>query len=168
MNSTLLENNISLAEALDFEHEADVIDGFMSRYNVSEQEAIEIFEETKKWLWLASKSKEEASFNLAMESPLMIIDEMWHNFILYTKHYHQFCMGKLNKFIHHIPTPSSHKEKEKLALAASPLREIERKKKKTYRQLSFIYDKLGPETVIKWYEELPSKYTPEYIQTLKK
>lgn len=163
-----LKADNKLLESLDFGHEEDIIDGFVSRYNVSIEEAEEILDETKKWLWLASQTQNDDVTGLVMDKPLMIIDEMWHNFILYTKHYQKFCLERLNKFIHHIPTPSWAKKDMEILSSDNINSEIDKINEDKYKQLSFIYDKLGPETVIKWYEEYPSKYTPDYIASIRK
>lgn len=163
-----LKFSCSLAEALDFEHEEDIIDGFINRYNITRSEAKEIFEETKKWLWLASETEKDNAQNLFIDTPLAIIDEMWHNFILYTKHYHKYCIEKFQKFIHHTPTSSKIKEENRISLENNPVEAIRKKREETHSQLSYIYDKLGAETVIKWYEEFPSKYNPDRLATIKK
>jgi len=166
--TTELLNNCTLEEALDCENEALVIEGFMKRYAVSQTEAEAIFGETKKWLWLAAKASDEDNISLGIEKPLLVIDEMWHNFILHTKQYHQYCMKKFRKFIHHEPTPESEKLKFQEQVANNPTAEIAKWKEKYQAQLSYIYDNLGAETVIKWYEEIPSKYTVTYLESIKK
>ncbi|GAB3335866.1 hypothetical protein GCM10027429_18510 [Marivirga atlantica] len=158
----------SLEEALDFDNSSDVIAGFMNRYNVSEAEAEAIFEETKKWLWLAAKASEEEKFSLSIDKPLAIIDEMWHNFILHTRSYHKYCMEKFRKFIHHEPTSTKAKLAYQEKVSENPTAEIKAWKDRYQKQLAYIYDNLGAETVVKWYEELPSKYNPTYLETLKK
>lgn len=168
METILSKSNKSLSIALDCENEEDIIEGFIERYSVSKEEAKDIFEETKKWLWAASKSSEEDSLSMTIDSSLLIIDEMWHTFILHTKYYHDFCMNKLKKFIHHLPTPKGQKDSEQIRFENNPVAIIEERKAQTYNQLSFLYDNLGAETVIKWYEEYPTKYTPEYIRKIKK
>jgi hypothetical protein len=165
---TAVLNRPSLAEALDCEDESLVIEGFMDRYNVSEDEARSIFEETKKWLWLSAQTDESEHVSLGIDKPLLVIDEMWHNFLMYTRVYHRFCMDKLKKFIHHEPTPKAEKIKRQQRVAENPEKEYKKWKESYYQQLSFIYDHLGPETVIKWYEELPTKYTPEYLSSIKR
>jgi len=158
----------TLEEALDFENGSVVIEGFMTRYNVSQEEAERIFNETKKWLWLAAKASDEEKFSLSIDKPLEIIDEMWHNFILHTKQYHKYCLEKFRKFIHHEPTPEKVKVDFQHKISVNPSTEIKEWKERYQKQLSYIYDNLGAETVIKWYEELPSKYTPAYLESLKK
>jgi len=167
MITTQLEYTCSLEEALDCENQHEVIEGFMNRYNVSQTEAEEIFEETKKWLWLAAKS-EESGLSLSIDKPLLVIDEMWHNFILYTKYYQNYCLNKFNKFIHHLPTSKSTKEAHQIKMDENPTIEINKWEKAYHKQLSYIYDELGAETVMKWYEEFPTKYNTSYLNTIKK
>lgn len=162
------EVTCSLENALDFENENIVVEGFMNRYDVSEQEAYAIFHETKKWLWLAAKASDEEKMTLSIDKPLLIIDEMWHNFILHTKQYHKYCMDKFKKFIHHEPTPNTEKEQYQNRMATNPTLEIKKWKEKYQEQLSYIYDNLGPETVVKWYEEIPTKYSTDYLDSIKK
>jgi hypothetical protein len=157
----------SLKEALDCEYEALILDGFMHRYQVDEDEARAIFQETKKWLWLAAKASEEESMSLFIDKPLLVIDEMWHNFILYTRQYQRYCMEKFKKFIHHAPTPKSKELQAQYAVQVDLSNSASQLKQKYEQQLSYIYDHLGAETVLKWYEELPAKYTPEYLQQIK-
>lgn len=161
------KKNTSLEKALDCENEPAIIDGFMKRYDVSEQEAKDIFHETKKWLWVAAEAAEE-DMNLAIDKPLQVIDEMWHNFILYTRSYHKYCMDKFKRFIHHEPTPSSEKTRFKNEFLKNPSEVIRQKRERQQKQLSFLYDKLGAETIIRWYEELPSKYTEQYLNQIRK
>ncbi|MFT4925688.1 MAG: hypothetical protein ACI8WB_001783 [Phenylobacterium sp.] len=35
--------------------------------------------------------------------PSEVVDVAWHEFILFTKNYQQFCHGALGRFLHHIP-----------------------------------------------------------------
>ena len=75
-----MKNSISLEKIRSYNNE-DLICRFLDIYEIDEAEAINIFEETKKWLWLCSNAK----FDLIIDDSLIIIDEMWHNFILFTK-----------------------------------------------------------------------------------
>jgi len=153
-------------EDLECEKEDIIIEGFMERYSVSEDEAKEIFEETKKWLWLASQSNSNEA--LFIDKPLLIIDEMWHTFILHTKQYYSFCLSNFKKLIHHLPTPPSEKVNHQKALEENPSEMIKRHEERLKKQYSLIYDKLGPETLLKWYDTIAQKYTPEYIKSIKK
>lgn len=35
--------------------------------------------------------------------PSKVVDDLWHEFILFTKHYDEFCKQALGKFLHHTP-----------------------------------------------------------------
>ncbi|WKK73621.2 hypothetical protein QYS49_16960 [Marivirga salinae] len=168
MIQEITKTNKTLLSALDCDEDNIIIEGFMDRYTVNREEATEILQETKKWLWLASENiKEKKGFRLFIDNSLLIIDEMWHNFILHTRIYQKFCNEKLNLFVHHEPTPAS----EKIIGFDS---EVEKHKfqneqeEKLSQQLSYIYDKLGAETVSKWYEEFPEKFNEEKIHDLKR
>ncbi|QSE96102.1 glycine-rich domain-containing protein [Fulvivirga lutea] len=157
-----LDNELSLAE-----NEEVVIQGFMDRYDVDYEEAKEIFEETKKFLELASDMSQEGQ-SLFVDKPLLIIDEMWHTFILHTKQYMQFCLGKFNRFIHHVPTSNKEKMALNERLSTNPSLVLQEQEEKLKDQYSRIYDKFGADTLLKWYETWPTKYTPEYIGKIKK
>lgn len=166
-----IEEQLDLIEDFDSVSKTDegvVIRGFMDRYDVDYYEAAEIFTETKKFLALAAEVDANHGQSLFIDQPLLIIDEMWHTFILHTKQYFNFCFEKFNRFIHHRPTPKSEIAKTEKQLQANPTLAIEEAKLKLEKQYSLIYDKYGPETLIKWYEEWPMKYTPEYLNKIKK
>ncbi|MBL6447134.1 hypothetical protein JMN32_12500 [Fulvivirga sp. 29W222] len=158
---------IDLMEATDCDTEKIVIEGFMERYNVSYEEAKDIFIETKKWLWLASKTQNSETA-LFIDKPLLIIDEMWHNFILHTKLYYKFCIQHFKRFIHHDPTPPNIKQEQRNSLIENPTKALKEHEERLKKQYSIIYDNLGAETLLKWYETMAEKYTPEYIQSIKK
>ena len=71
----------------------------------SQEAASEGFDETLRFLFLCSLS----SSNL---TPSHYIDEIWHEFILFTRTYHQFCNEKFACFIHHQPSNNRTNEKE--------------------------------------------------------
>lgn len=54
-------------------------------------------EETLKFLVLAHESRSMAC------TPSHRIDLVWHEFILFTRHYTAFCQEQFGKFIHHDP-----------------------------------------------------------------
>lgn len=43
------------------------------------------------------------SGNKFVAMPSQIVDELWHEFILYTRDYQQFCAKAFGKFMHHTP-----------------------------------------------------------------
>lgn len=163
--SSLLQE---LDTVLDCESENLVIEGFMDRYEVTYEEAADIFEQTKKWLWLASKTKDVDEEGLFMDRSLLIIDEMWHTFILHTKQYYKFCFDHFKRFIHHVPTSRMEKLKVRQDYEERPYEMTKKYEERLKRQYGLIYDELGPDTLLKWYNTLAKKYTPEYIKSIKK
>lgn len=135
----------------------------MDMYAINQVETIEIFQETKKFLFI---SPIEGVF---IPDDLLIIDEMWHNFILFTSVYHEFSRQFFdNKYLHHIP--ASKKDKDAHNLLADEQPELARAEylQKMQKLISITYDHLGEETVRKWFQEYPIKYSKENIKALRK
>ena len=94
----------------------EVIDRFLRIYQIEYCDAQIIFKELLKFLYLSDLNIEERKMNpnipiLTIFSFNTIIDEMWHNFILFTNDYSLFCKKYLNNFIHHAPSTKVEKEK---------------------------------------------------------
>lgn len=73
-----------------------LIERYSNKENVNTENAKLHFTALKKFLKLSSDTSRPCF-------PSKDIDEIWHNFILFTKDYQFFCNNYLNKFIHHIP-----------------------------------------------------------------
>ena len=58
--------------------------------------------ETVKFLNLIHTTNEKLS-------PSLVVDLVWHEFILFTRYYQEFCMTHFNRFIHHTPSENSEK-----------------------------------------------------------
>jgi len=163
----------SLSEVLTYQNE-DIVYRFMDHFDLGREESMEIFEETKKWLWLLATKKQKSLNSNEKMSPLFIdesivmIDEMWHTFILYTVHYRKFCHENFGFFIDHTPTSKVEKDLYYKKLRNNPEDIKREKEEKLKTQYSFIYDNLGEETLIKWYGEFPEKYSLEIIKELRK
>ena len=77
----------------------DKIEVIANRFNVdSSQLLIELI----KYLVITNESEKTTS-------PSYLVDLVWHEFILCTKYYHQFCTEKFGKFIHHTPDSKPNK-----------------------------------------------------------
>lgn len=59
--------------------------------------------EVLKFLFLCSRSPNTLT-------PSKLIDDIWHEFILFTRSYQSFCEQHLNRFIHHQPSQSPKSE----------------------------------------------------------
>ena len=69
------------------------IDAIANRFDV---DSSQLLVELLKYLIITNDSKETTS-------PSYLVDLAWHEFILCTKYYHQFCSNKFGRFIHHTP-----------------------------------------------------------------
>jgi organic radical activating enzyme len=157
-----------------------IIYKFLESYDISFEAAEDLFNETKKWLWLCAKRKKEMAelpdsadkFNLFVDDSMLMLDEMWHTFVLFTKKYAAFCRKYFGMFLHHLPT--SKEEKEEIAERLKTNREavIAEAKEKTRKQYEYIYDALGEEmgaaTLNKWYKTYAQFYTKPMIHYLRK
>lgn len=161
----------SLDELASFKNN-NVIYYFMENYGVTFDEGNEIFEETKKWLWLCATSK-SIQVNggkapvLFIDNPIIIIDEMWHTFILFTREYRNFCLDYFGQIVEHIPTIKAGRDfyNERLKIDLEKVQE--ERKALTERQYNFVYDHLGEETLLTWYRKFPEKYSIDQIDELR-
>jgi hypothetical protein len=155
----------SLDEALRYRND-EVVERFTANYNVSNQDAERIFLEAKKWVWLLAKANEDRRNGLSVprlviDNYLIFIDEMWHNFILFTKEYQEYCHDKFGFFVHHNPTPQKTKQalREELKTDAGFGKTLDIRRE----QYSYIYDHLGGETLLLWYDKLSDQYPPHFF-----
>lgn len=71
------------------------------------------------------------------------IDNMWHTFLLFTKDYHEFCSNYLGGvFFHHEPIVDMNDNHLD-----------ERYEQELTLYLSYIYDNLGEDTLMRWFEQ---------------
>ena len=150
---------VELNDVLNYKNE-NVIYRFTKIYAITEEEANDIFCETLKWLWLSQK----VNYPFFVDDSISIIDEMWHNFILFTKDYNDFCKKYFGKYIHHQPTT-----KEDAQIWKNDWnKQLKDFEKKLEEQYGIIYDTLGSATLEKWYSEYAEKYSAEKIKYLLK
>jgi hypothetical protein len=153
-----LNGGASLEEVLQYEN-GDVIDGFLKSFNVTKEEAQNIFKETLKWLWYCKQKESQGSRTI--DSSLLMLDEMWHTFILYSVDYFKFCRKHFSGYIHHQPTTESEIKKFKKMSAT------ERKEQKR-KQFECVYELLGKDTFIQWYHVFPEEYPRDRVLELRK
>ncbi len=88
-------------EVLNFEF-PDLLDRLVNKLGISHDEAINLFNDTKRFLYLSGNVP-------GTWSPPEKIDACWHEFILYTHEYTDFCHQHFGRFIHHYPRrPNDH------------------------------------------------------------
>lgn len=69
------------------------------KLGVSIEEAENLFVETLKYLYVCRQARKAR----IPVSPSLVLDDGWHNFVLFTKEYARFCEGCVGEFIHHVP-----------------------------------------------------------------
>lgn len=155
-------NENQLTKLLSFT-DVNVISRFMDTYDVPENEVEDILSETLKFLYISQIP------GIFIPDDLLIIDEMWHNLILFTPLYHKFSEEYMNTpYFHHLPATKAEKDQKKEELKVSHDTSRENYLKKLEFLLSTTYDYFGEETVEKWFELYPKKYSKENIKNLKK
>ncbi|MFC3909298.1 hypothetical protein ACFORL_09470 [Legionella dresdenensis] len=107
--------------------------------------------ELLKFFWLSEKHKNEQfnvpdnpalNFVCSIHPEMKEIDDLWHTFLLFTQDYMDFCDQYFKHYIHHVPLD---KEKNLAAMdEESYITELQ-------NYLSYIYDNLGEDTVVKWF-----------------
>lgn len=143
-------------------HNENILSRFTDLFAVTETEADDIFTETKKFLFVC---REQGMF---IPDELLIIDEMWHNFILFTRDYQQFCQQYFGSYIHHLPASRQEKEQQRQQSQANPDGATEAFNQRLRVVISTVYDKLGEDTVVKWFQQYPSQFSKENIKNLRR
>ncbi len=126
-----------------------VIKSFQRNYGVSEDDANKLFDNVMRYLWISRKHEQDRSenpddtnlqFTFVMHEEMRSIDNMWHEFILHTQAYMDFCQQYFGHYLHHLPNIAEtliHTEGE-FSL------EME-------KYLSYVFDNLGEKTVREWF-----------------
>ncbi len=146
--------------AFDFD---DIIYRFIEDWDLSFDETKEIFIETKKWLWLmcAHYHDRKADLNpppMGFTGSTYMIDQMWHQFMLYTPNYHRFTHEFFGYFIGHAPIDHATKVEMEKAAAADPEGEQRQSEEGQKAMIAYVSQKLGPATATKWYTTWKERY----------
>jgi hypothetical protein len=133
----------SLAQVLAFRHPA-VIRRYCKDHGGSPAQAEEVFQELLKWLYLGSRclADNQATAGCVMTEEIEKLDWMWHTFLLFTRDYTAFCESYFGFILHHVPVDEDDEP-------ASP----EALRGQLERQFALVYDVLGEQTLLVWYDE---------------
>lgn len=137
-----------LDELLEYKNPA-VLKLYEQNYPNSQLTAQQALAETLKYLWLTVKHQFDIKSNpndnclpprCVMLRSMQEIDNMWHEFILFTQEYTNFCLRYFGEYLHHLPNifdnaPISPEETENEISLLLP----------------YIYDTLGENTVRVWF-----------------
>lgn len=152
----------TLEEALEYKN-PDIIQKFLDRYSVSREEALDIFEEMKKWLWFGANTDD---CDLFINDSMYMIDEMWHVFITFTKDYFDYCDAHFGRYIHHYPITQIEREKAAARYKADQEAYRDERTEKLRKLFKKICNKLGKRTLYKWQMMYREQYTPEIREKL--
>ena len=148
----------SLSEVLNY-HNQHIIDGLMSTLDIDASSAKDLFQDGLRWLWYCNHKDSEGLRNI--DDPILILDEVWHSFILYTPYYTQFCLTFFGEYLHHMPTLLQAGQAE---VKLNEEQYLAQKK----RQLEKVYDLLGKDVFIRWYHLYPKIYNRKSILAMRK
>lgn len=144
----------TLATVLEY-HNQDVLDRYHQDFPDNQLSAEDAFQETLKFLWCANKLKRDRvqnpenpdlAFKFYLHYEMKEIDDMWHTFILFTREYMDFGKQYFGHYLHHAPTTQVEKA-EQIANFEENLNG------ETTKQLSYVYDNLGAETLKIWFAD---------------
>lgn len=132
-----------------------VIERFKQAHPKEAYRAEQLFTDMLRYLWLCKKHHQDTitnpedtslHFMPVMHEEMRTIDLMWHEFILVTRDYHDFCQQFFGQYIHHEPNMNEQLDyDEQLFIESLNL------------FLHYTYTQLGEETLRCWFAE----YLPE-------
>lgn len=140
----------SLDELLDYKNER-LIRAYQQNHPDNRLSAEQALQEILKYLWLVRKhqldkqqqpNNETLQFRLAMLFSMREIDDMWHEFILYTKDYTAFCQHYFGDYLHHQPD----------IFINAPI-DREESDNELQRMLPYIHAHFGDETLKRWFAD---------------
>lgn len=147
-----------LNEVLEYKNQ-HIIDGLISYLDINEGSAELLFKDGLMWLWYCNHHASEGYREI--NDPILILDEVWHIFLLYTPYYTQFCLSYFGTYLHHMPSLN---QREEANVESSREQYLQRQK----TQLNTVYELLGKTVFIRWYHEYPKIYTRESIRAMRK
>ena len=139
-----------LNDVLDYKNPA-VIKRFAANFPKEAPRAKQLFTEMLRYLWLCEKHSWDSDrfpdnpdlhFIPVMHEEMRAIDNMWHEFILITRDYHNFCHHYFGRFLHHEPNM-----RESLAYSKSQFVES------LTLFLNYVYELLGEEVLRNWFAD---------------
>lgn len=141
----------------------DVVLRFSEDHHVSLADANEIFIEMKRWLWFSArrlKAIEAGAENFAIPlfDEVLAIDLMWHTFILYTRDYAEFCENMFGFFLHHTPKSQAEQVAWDLRVSTNAEEAMAERLKDLRKVYESIFNELGPQVLLKWCEEFPTRF----------
>ena len=149
----------------------EVVARFSKSLGISKKASEVVFEDMLRFLWLTKRVEVQREKNsrkplpdVSILEPMLIIDEMWHTFVLYTKEYMAFSEYYFGHFMHHEPTPvlrpeitQMHDDHEAPISYHSTGEELE-------QLIEYVWDELGEDVALRWFKTFPKKYPKKEIR----
>lgn len=132
-----------------------VLDDFQAKFRVPRAEASELLGDVLRFLWVGERAAALGVRPPPILRPQLMLDEMWHTFVLRTRDYASFCTRYFGDFLHHEPAP---KRGKVTLLTRDDLAGF----------LKLVVDELGMPVAIRWYRTYPRRYSPERIDRLRR
>lgn len=149
--------------ALSYDNE-EIVASFRSTYGVTLAEAQELFEDTKKWLWLCGTRPR--SLRMTVFGPMKMLDEMWHTFILFTRAYTEYCVEHYGAYLHHAPTTRAETERYRERLEANPEATHAQTRAERREMMLLVHAEFGEATLKRWFGEYGERYSEERLRGL--
>ena len=97
ISSKILAQRIAFIEAYVFPQQ--MAKRLHEKYpHLSDAQVNQVMDALRNFFTLCSKAKMEM-----VSMPSQVVDEAWHEFILFTRQYEEFCQNALGRFLHHTP-----------------------------------------------------------------
>jgi len=161
---TTINSKVDLGALAQYQND-EVVDRFMNAYEVDEEDARLIFDDMKCFLALTIQYPEE---EILLPNSILVIDEMWHTFLMFTRDYQAFCRAHFGCMIHHEPTPKAEKIALQKEIEIDRAAVTEKAQKDAKHFYGLIYDFLGGKVLVRWIEYYGKKYTKEYLNSIRK
>ena len=151
----------TLEQALEYQNQ-DVVDRFRAQFKTSEEDALEAFNETKRWLWFAANARVD---EVSVDRSILIIDEMWHAFISFTAAYTEYCLETFGSYLHHRPVTRAERDDARRRFADDPEGFVTRllaAKEAQYRETVRL---VGTETLRRWHLDYRERFSVQAMNS---
>jgi hypothetical protein len=140
----------------------EVIELFMSSFNVSKEGAEEIFSDLLIWMWgLAGRIIEgKSDIPLMLREEFFALEKMWRCFALFTEDYRDFCMNHLGVHLDFRDSTDASDPFNEFYKSNSSFVSIHKRRSE---QLSFIAVEFGEEVLNRWLLKYPEIYSKESL-----
>ncbi|WP_181951511.1 hypothetical protein [Legionella sainthelensi] len=96
----VVANHIELPDILLYQNMTVVTYFCYHRPDLTVQEVNELFTDLLSWMWL-SNQRAKLGKKTYLFGPLLLLDELWHAFILHTRDYVDFSIHYFGAYFHH-------------------------------------------------------------------